>query len=300
MKIGVVYPQIAMETDPGAVSHFAQAVEEMGYTYLLAYDHVLGANRASRPDKILPYDLHDPFHEPLVLFAYLAPQVPKLNFIVGVMVLTQRQTALVAKQAACLDVLSGGRLRLGVGTGWNEAEYEALGMEFRTRGARVEEQVAVLRKLWTEPAVTFKGAQHTITDAGLNPLPVQRPIPVWFGGGGDRVHFGETANLKVLRRIARLGDGWLQPGQSPARFSELLELLHGYCREAGRDPKALGLESRLEASIARQDSWADEVQTWRSLGITDLTVNTMTDGLHGVDAHLKRLEVVRGAVGLGG
>jgi probable F420-dependent oxidoreductase len=298
MQIGVVYPQIAMETDPAAVSHFAQAVEEMGYAYVLAYDHVLGANRASRPGKVLPYDIHNTFHEPLVLFAFMAPQTSKLGFVVGVMVLTQRQTALVAKQAACVDVLSQGRLRLGVGTGWNDVEYEALGMDFKTRGARIEEQVAVLRELWTEPAVTFRGADHTVTDAGLNPLPVQRPIPIWFGGGGDRVMFGQTANLKVLRRIARIGDGWLQPAMSPARFSELLEVLHGYCREFGRDPRTLGLESRLEASLAGQDRWADEAQTWRGLGVTDLTINTMTDDLYGVDAHLKRLELCGKVIGL--
>jgi probable F420-dependent oxidoreductase len=298
MRIGVTYPQTEMETDHGAVRQFTQAVEEMGYAYVLAFDHVLGANRASRPGKTLPYDLDSTFHEPLVLFAFMAALSHKLTFATGVMVLTQRQTALVAKQAACLDVLCEGRFRLGVGTGWNDVEYEALGMDFKTRGARIEDQIAVMRELWTKPAVTIQTSELTINDAGICPLPVQRPIPVWFGGGSDRALFGEKANLNVLRRIARLGDGWIQQTMPFARAAELIEIFHGYCREYGRDPATIGIDTRLDAHLAKQDGWADDAKAWRGMGITDLTVNSMGDGLRGVDAHLARLELFRRAVGL--
>jgi probable F420-dependent oxidoreductase len=296
MQIGVVYPQTEIETDPSAVSHYAQAVEAMGFTYIEAYDHVLGANRETAPGQRRPYDLDTPFHEPLVLFSYMAGLTKTIGFATGVMILSQRQAALVAKQAACLDVLSNGRLRLGVGTGWNEVEYEALGMPFADRGARIEEQVTVMRELWTQRAVTFRGEHHSVTDAGIMPMPVQRPIPVWFGGGSDRAHFGKTANLKVLRRIARMGDGWIQQSMPQARAAELLEVFRGYVREYGRDPNAVGVEVRLEGALLPEDDWAPTVEAWRAAGVSHLGVNTMLGGLKGVDAHIKRLEAFRKAV----
>ena len=296
MQIGVVYPQTEIETDPGAVSHYAKAVEAMGFTYIEAYDHVLGANRTPAPGQRRPYDLATPLHEPLVLFSYMAGLTKTIGFATGVMILSQRQAALVAKQAACLDVLSGGRFRLGVGTGWNEVEYEALGMPFADRGARIEEQVEVMRALWTQRAVTFKGEHHSITDAGIMPMPVQRPIPVWFGGGSDRAHFGQPANLKVLRRIARMGDGWIQQSMPQARAAELLEVFRGYVREYGRDPNAVGVEVRLEGALLPEEDWAPTVEAWRAAGVSHLGVNTMLGGLQGVDAHLKRLEAFRKVV----
>ena len=199
MKLGVVFPQIEIGADPGAVRAYGQAVEQIGYHHILAYEHVVGANTASRPNWRGPYDIDSVFHEPFVLFGYLAGLTERIEFATGIVILPQRQTVLVAKQAAALDVLCGGRLRLGIGIGWNAVEYEALGTDFHNRGRRCEEQVALLRALWTERAVTFDGTWHRVTDAGIKPLPVQRPIPLWFGGGDER----------VLRRIARLADGWM-------------------------------------------------------------------------------------------
>ena len=198
MQIGIVFPQIEIGPDPIVVRDYAQAAEAMGYEYLLAFDHVLGANSRTR-NWTGPYDHDSLFHEPFVLFGFLAGQTTTLGFTTGIIILPQRQTALVAKQAAAVDVLSGGRLRLGIGIGWNEVEFEALGEDFHNRGKRSEEQVEVLRALWTNDIVTYKGKWHSIPDAGLNPMPVQQPIPILFGGMAD----------PVLRRAAKLGDGWL-------------------------------------------------------------------------------------------
>jgi probable F420-dependent oxidoreductase len=194
MRIGIVFPQYEIGTDPAAIRDFAQAAEGIGYHHLLASEHVLGASTAARPDWRRPYgDTHraytdeDQFHEPLVLFGFLAGLTRRIELVTGILILPQRQTALVAKQAAEIDVLSGGRLRLGVGLGWNAVEYEALGMDFRTKARRIEEQIALLRALWTQPVVDFAGEWDRIPAAGINPLPVQRPIPIWLGGGTDTV-----------------------------------------------------------------------------------------------------------------
>ncbi|MGE0385371.1 MAG: LLM class F420-dependent oxidoreductase [Gammaproteobacteria bacterium] len=296
MQIGVVFPQTEIAEDAGAIRTYGREVERMGFTHVLAYDHVLGANTASRPHWQGPYTLETPFYEPFVLFSYLAGATERLAFVSGVFILTQRQTTLVAKQAATLDVLVNGRLRLGIGTGWNEVEYEALGMPFADRGQRIEEQVEVMRALWTSPAVTFKGRQHTITDAGIKPLPVQRPIPIWFGGGSDRPHFGQKARDPIIRRIARIADGWIPQWQPDDRGRELLEKFRGYCREAGRDPARIGLEGRVNADRADAPRWAQQVAAWRDIGATHLSINTMGYGLHGVDQHLRRLEEFRAAL----
>src|SRR6185437_12094649 len=198
MRLGAIFPQTEIGNDPIAVRDYAEAVEAMGYQHILAYDHVLGANTASRPDWSGPYTSETSFHEIFVLFGYLAAVTRRVELVTGVVVLPQRQTALVAKQAAEVDVLSGGRLRLGVGVGWNDVEYQALGESFSDRGARIVEQVTVLRELWTKPIVHFEGRSHRIDGAGLNPLPIQRPIPIWMGGWDER----------VLRRVGRLADGW--------------------------------------------------------------------------------------------
>ena len=235
MRFGVVFPQTEIGADPLAIRDFAQAAEALGYQHILAYDHVIGANPASRPGWRPPYTYRDPFHEPFVLFGYLAGLTKKIELVTGVIILPQRQTVLVAKQAAALDVLSGGRLRLGIGIGWNPVEYEALNANFKDRGRRSEEQVEVMRQLWTQELVTYKGQWHTITDAGLNPLPVQRPIPIWFGGGDDR----------ALRRLARLGDGWFPLLGPDDKCRAAIEKIHSYAREAGRDPGLIGIEGRI-------------------------------------------------------
>jgi probable F420-dependent oxidoreductase len=306
IPIGAVYPHNEIEPDVGAVRAYAQGVEAMGYSYVLAYDHVLGANTANRPDWKGLYKLETLFHEPLVMFAYMAGATAKLGFMTGVLVLPQRQAVLVAKQASTLDILCEGRLRIGVGTGWNEVEYEALGYSFEGRGERLEEQVELMRQLWTEPAVTFNGKEHSVSDAGINPMPIQRPIPVWMGGGGDRPHWGSKASTKVIRRIARMADGWIPmwdldrehkdriwiPGD---RARELLAMCHEFCREYGRDPATLGLEGRLECWKRDEDRWKESVDAWIALGASHASVNTMAQGLQGVEQHLKRLEEYRAA-----
>lgn len=296
IKFGAIYPQTEIEPDPGAVRAFAQGVEAMGYDHILGFDHVLGANRASRPEVFMPYDLDSPFIEPLMLFAHMAACTTTIGFLTAVLILPQRQTVLVAKQAACLDILSGGRFRLGVGTGWNQVEYEALGTDFSTRGKRVEEQVALLRELWTRRAVTFAGEYHTVTDAGLTPMPVTQPIPVWIGGGNDRVLFGQSANLNVLRRIARIGDGWIQQEMPRQRAAELIEIFHGFCHEYGRDPAKIGIEGLFHLRAGNEDSWAAEMADWEPV-VSHMGIYTMGEGLTGVDMHLRHFEQFKSAVG---
>lgn len=197
MRIGVVFPQTEIGQDPAVIRDYAQAVESMGFTHLLAFDSVVGANPDRPGGWDSPYTYQHAFHEPFVLFGFCAAVTRRIELVTGVIILPQRQTALVAKQAAEVDVLSGGRLRLGIGVGWNTVEFEALGEYFGNRGKRVEEQLEVMRRLWTQELVTFEGQWHRVPDAGIRPLPVQRPIPIWMGGDSDA----------VIRRAARLADG---------------------------------------------------------------------------------------------
>ncbi|MDR7545231.1 MAG: LLM class F420-dependent oxidoreductase [Armatimonadota bacterium] len=283
MQLGVVFPQTEIGTDPAVIRDFAQAVEDLGYDYMLAYDHVLGAETANRPGW-QGYDREDPFHEPFALFGYLAGCTRRLGLATGILILPQRQTALVAKQAAEVDLLSGGRLRLGVGLGWNPVEYEALGMDFHTRGVRVVEQVKVLRALWTQEVVTFRGRWHTIVEAGINPLPVQRPIPIWMGGSAD----------VVLRRAARLADGWMYGGGRPSPFGrppastprEMVERLRRELALTGRDPASFGIEGRIPLGSGGPETWRRAVNEWRDLCATHLCVGTMQAGFATPDAHL--------------
>ena len=276
MRLGVVFPQTEITADPSAVRDYAQAAEAQGYDYLTAFDHVLGANVASRPGWQPPYTHKDMFHEPFVLFGYLAAITKKIDLATGIIILPQRQTVLVAKQAAAVDILSGGRLRLGIGIGWNYVEYEALGENFKNRGRRSEEQLEVLRALWTRELVTFKGKWHTITDAGLNPLPIQRPIPIWFGGNAE----------PVLKRIARLGDGWLPLCQPDDKGRALIEKMRAFAREAGRDPNSIGIEGRVNIGQRPPEEWVKEFLAWKKLGTTHVSVNTMKAGLPTPQAHI--------------
>jgi probable F420-dependent oxidoreductase len=279
MRFGVVFPQTEIGTDPAVIRDFAQTAEALGYHHILAYDHVIGANPASRQGWRPPYTHKDSFHEPFVLFSYLAGVTKTLEFTTGVIILPQRQTVLVAKQAAALDVLSGGRLRLGIGIGWNPVEYEALGENFKNRGRRSEEQVEVLRQLWTQELVTYEGQWHRITDAGLNPLPIQRPIPIWFGGSDDR----------ALRRLARLGDGWFPMMGPDDTCRAAIDKIGTYAREAGRDPKSIGIESRVTIGQKSPEEWKKEIEAWKNLGATHLAVNTMKAGLPTPTAHIEAI-----------
>jgi probable F420-dependent oxidoreductase len=279
MHVGVIFPQTEIGTDPLVIRDYAQAAEELGYTHILAYDHVLGANPASRPGWSPVYTYKDNFHEPFVLFAYLAGLTKKIGLVAGVIILPQRQTALVAKQAAALDVLSSGRLRLGVGIGWNPVEYEALGQDFKNRGRRSEEQIELMRKLWTNELVTFQGQWHKVTDAGLNPLPIQRPIPVWFGGGADQ----------VLRRVGRFGDGWIPLLGPDEKCRAAIEKIRAHAREAGRNPAAIGIEGRMSAANRPVEEWLNEISAWKNLGATHLTINTMKAGFATPAAHIEAI-----------
>lgn len=289
MKIGVVFPQVEIGNDPTAIRDYAQAVEAMGYTHILAFDHVLGANRASHPDLKGPYTHEHAFHEPFVLYGFLAALTRRVELVTGIIILPQRQAALVAKQAAAVDVLSGGRLRLGVAVGWNFVEFEALGEDFTTRGRRIEEQIEVMRALWTRPLVTFEGRWHRITDAGINPLPVQRPIPLWMGGDSE----------VVIRRAARLADGWMPHFRPGPEAQAMVDRLHGWVKEAGRDPARFGIEGRFTLAQVPRNRWAKEVAAWRAMrGVTHLSIHTVGLGLKSPADHVETLRRLREEAGL--
>ncbi len=280
MKIGVVFPQTEFGSDPGAIKAYAQTAESLGFTHILSYDHVLGANPDRPGGWSGPYTHESAFHEPFVLYSYMAALTEKIEFVTGILILPQRETALVAKQAAALDVLSNGRLRLGVGTGWNKVEYIALNQDFHTRGQRQEEQIELMRLLWTQELVTFLGRWHTIPDAGLNPLPVQRPIPIWFGGYADI----------VLRRIARIGDGWMPAHRTAAAAAADLAKLDVYLVENGRSRADVGLEPRLHYKDNDLDSWAEAMTDWQTAGATHISLNTMGAGLTTPDQHIAAIQ----------
>ncbi len=279
MQYGVVFPQTEIGTNAQTIRSYALAAEDLGFDYLLAFDHVVGANPANPgPWQQGPYDYTTMFHEPLVLFGHLAAVTERIAFATGILILPQRQTVLVAKQAAEVDVLSGGRLRVGVGVGWNPAEYQALDMDFHSRGRREAEQVQVLRKLWTRRLVEFDGEFHHLPDVGLHPLPIQRPIPLWFGGGAEA----------VLRRMAKLGDGWMPNHQLLDSLAENLTRLRGYIREAGRDPGAFGVDVRIDARRWRQETWAEALERLRAMQVTHVCINTMGLG-YTPDQHIEAI-----------
>jgi probable F420-dependent oxidoreductase len=283
MEIGVVYPQIELGGDPDAVRRIGRAVEELGFDHLEAYDHVLGAVHADRaPELTGPYTEHDPFHDPFVMFAYLAGITERIGFATGVLVLPQRQTALVARQAADVDLLSGGRFRLGVGVGWNHVEYEALGQDFRTRGAREEEQIELLRRLFTEPVVDFSGRFDRVDRAALVPKPA-RPIPIWLGGSGE----------KAFDRAARLADGFIFFGgdDAVADWTRLRDRV----QSLGRSAEGFGADY-VALPGAGIGGLTAEVDAWRQAGGTHVSVVTMGLGLDSVDAHVDYLATVADAL----
>jgi probable F420-dependent oxidoreductase len=278
MRIGVVFPQTEIGADAGAVRAYAEHVEGLGFTHLLAYDHVVGADPKIHVGWNGFYDVHDTFHEPLVTFGYLAAVTTSLELVTGILILPQRQTVLVAKQAAEVDLLSGGRLRLGVGLGWNAVEYEALGEDFSNRGKRSEEQVDLMRTLWTEQTVTYHGTYHRVTGAGLAPLPIQRPIPVWFGASSSRAY----------RRAGRLGDGWFPMVGPGPKLEQALQEVAQAATEAGRDPAQIAMEGQVSLS-GNADDLATGLRGWADAGASHVSINTMGAGLASVDDHLRAL-----------
>ena len=286
MQLGAVFPQTEIGADPSGVRDYAQAAESLGYEHLLVFDHVLGADPSKRESWDRPYSHQDMFHEPFVLFGYLAAITETIKMTTGVLILGQRQTALVAKQAAEVDVLTGGRLRLGIGIGWNFVEYEALGEDFHNRGRRSVEQIRVMRALWTQEVVDFKGRYHQISHAGINPLPVQRPIPIWFGGGADQ----------VVRRIGRMGDGWFPQFQPDSEGQARIAQMREYAKAAGRDPMSIGIEGRVSISGGGPDDWSKAAAAWDEAGATHLSVNTMRAGLKGPDQHIDAIRRFKEAV----
>jgi probable F420-dependent oxidoreductase len=278
MQIGVVYPQTEIPTDRWAVRAYAERVEELGYRHVLAYDHVVGADPTVHAPWQGPYDIDTTFHEPLVLFGFLAG-FSSLELVTGIIIAPQRQTALLAKQAAEVDILSEGRLRLGLGVGWNAVEYEALGQDFATRGQREEEQIGLLRRLFTERSVTYQGRFDRITAAGLWPLPIQRPIPIWLGGQSPAAY----------RRIGRLADGWFPQIQLGPDLDAALALIAEGAAQAGRDPAVLGMEARVTWGPGGADAIVAQAEQWREAGASHVSVSTMRAGLTGIDGHLDAL-----------
>jgi probable F420-dependent oxidoreductase len=286
VKLGAVFPQTEIGADVGGVREYVEALAQLGYDHLLAYDHVLGAERERHPDLVGPYRAEHQFHEILVLFGYVAGIAPDLELVTGVVIAPQRQTALLAKQAAAIDILTRGNFRLGLGIGWNPVEYEALGENFHDRGRRFEEQIELMRRLWTEPVLDFEGRWHTVTAAGINPLPVQRPIPIWIGGSAER----------SLRRAARLADGYFPQRPMEGGWPATMAQMRAWVEEEGRDWSAFGIDQRINVATGTPDDWRAAAEEWRELGATHLSLATMGGELGGAAGHIERLREAREAL----
>ena len=277
MKIGVIYPQNDVKGDPFAVRRIGLATEALGFDSLVAYDHVLGASHDREPKLTGPYTEQDPFHDPFVMFSYLAAITERIEFVTGVLILPQRQTVLVARQAADLDLLSGGRFRLGAGIGWNYVEYDALGQDFARRGARVGEQVELLRLLWSEPLVSFRGEFDTVDRAALNPRPC-RSIPIWLGGFADI----------ALRRAARIADGFICADGAADAFSQIVRLRE-LLQEEGREDSNFGIQCNM-LKAKTPDAIVDTALRWRDAGGTHAAFATMGQGFDTIGQHLQHME----------
>jgi len=288
MELGVTVPIVEFGDDLGGVREFVQAAEELGYTHIRILDHVLGADPQYHPEvPRFPYTHQSYIHEPFTLMAFLSGITTTIKLVTGILILPQRQTALVAKQAAEVDVLSGGRLRLGIGIGWNPVEYEALGQNFHTRGRRCEEQIAVLRKLWTQELVNFEGRDHKISHAGIRPLPIQRPIPIWLGAGSSA---NPIPTERVLKRIGNMADGWFPmfPYDHPNRG--VVEQVQEYARSAGRNPSEIGMEGRIRMASNGPEDWLAESKAWEEMGATHLSASTVGPQITTIDQHIDALQ----------
>ena len=279
MDIGVIFPQVEYPSDPFQIRDYAQAVEDLGFSHISAYEHILGVNPDRPGGWGWPFTYQSAFLEPFTLFSFMAGVTSHIGFSTRILILPQRQTALVAKQAATLDNLCCGKLRLGVGLGWNEYEYISQGEDFKNRASRMEEQVELLRKLWTQPLVDFEGQYHRIPDAGINPLPIQKPIPIWFGGHSD----------STLRRVAKMGDGWLPNDLPVSDTSVLIEKLHLYLNENDREYSSIGIDARIPYQRGDVETWEQVIESWKNAGATHLSLDTMGCGFKSPADHIRSL-----------
>ena len=288
IQIGAFFPTNDLPADHVAIRDWAQAAEAIGFDFVVVSDRVLGADWSAIPDLDGPYDVDDSFHEIFVTMAYIAAVTERVGLASGVLVLPQRQTALVAKQAAQLDIVSGGRLRLGIGVGFSPIEYEGLGQDMRVRGRRQAEQIELMNLLWTNRKVTFEGEFDRVRHAGIKPLPIQQPIPIWFGGGAE----------PVLRRAAKYGQGWipLQPQFRPDKLEGPLERLHSYLQAEGREPSTFGLDGWVISNIGGPDQWQTEAERWVSVGATHVTFYTSNLGIGAVEQQIEAMNQFYDAV----
>ncbi len=286
-RIGAVLPQNELGGDPGAVRAWVQAATDLGYDHISGFDHVIGADPQVHTGWVHPYTIDTPLHEILVVFGFVAALTP-LELVSSVVILPQRQTVLVAKQAAEIDLLTEGRFRLGVGIGWNAVEFEALGQRFDNRGVRFEEQIGLMRRLWTEPSLSFAGRYERVTGAGIRPLPVQRPIPVWIGGSVD----------VALARAGRLADGWFPQVQPGRELDHAIGVVHSAAVQAGRDPATIGMEGRVSLADVGIDGVAGRAQAWADAGATHIAFGATRAGLSSVDDHLAVLSAIADALAL--
>ena len=276
MKPNAFFPSLDIGTDPAKIRDWVQAAEDLGYAYIEVPDHVFGAK--ARNGWVPLYNERDPFHETFVTLGFLAAATSRIGLSTGILIAPQRQTGVIAKQAAEVDILSSGRLRLGIGVGWNHVEYEALGTDWKTRGARQAEQVEVLRRLWSGSLVSFSGRFHSLQDVSIVPPPVQRPIPIWFGGSSDA----------VIRRAARLGDGWMPIMAPDAQAEQKLALLREQLKSCGREAAKFGLEAWLRMQGPDPQAWAAAADGWRRLG-ADMVMLYPMYRITSVDDHIETL-----------
>jgi probable F420-dependent oxidoreductase len=289
MDFGISFPQTQIGNDPVVIRNFVTTAEDLGFERLTLVDHILGAKDARDAPWAVHYTIQYGFHEPMTLFAWIAGFTEKIQLVTANVVLPQRQTELVAKQAAEIDILTGGRMVLGIGVGWSASEFEALGMNFANRGDRIEEQVALLRRLWTDELVDFEGEWHAMSDMGMNPRPIQRPIPIWFGAMAD----------VAIRRAARIGDGWLMiPRTKPDdEMKRKIEVFHAAAHGAGRNPGELGIDATVFAEDRGPNEWLSEAQAWREIGATSVTFRTSESGFTSIDQHLAAMRKLAEAAG---
>jgi probable F420-dependent oxidoreductase len=285
MEIGAVIPHDEIGTDVGAIKAYAQGSEGLGLKHLLIYDHVVGARRDRHPGFEGPYDSETNFHEPFVFFGFLAACTTTIELMPAVIILPQRQTVLVAKQAAELAILSDNRLRLGIGVGWNKVEYEALSEEFGNRGRRQEEQVVFMRRLWAEDAFSFDGEFHTMTEASILPRPTA-PIPILFGGSAPA----------MIDRCARIGDGWLPLGGPSEKCAERLAEMRRIRTEAGLPWEGFQIQGQMQYAGGNPDLWRRGAEEWVALGATHVAVATHRAGDTDAEGHLARIAEVRDAI----